>query len=685
MILCIIRHYTAWVIISHHHNFLYLYYSLLFIPQLSFIPELGRKGKCGYLKKVRGGVFSSWRWRLVVAHDSYIATYIPGNDGVDPTDLPEEVLRIDSGLVYIVNGRYIEIKSNSGSLSLCAYTRRQANEWKTFLSEFYNVKVSPRMEKNAIGLTSFPSRCSAEEVEAFHCSRNYYHSLAVQLLNATSDIFIMSAELSPTVLLTRPPLPPIRLDQILGFKANQGIRIYIMINRESNPSIASHNSATNSYEVKAYLQNLSLNIKVIRITKSAGIGIQHEKVVVIDRVVAFTGSFDLNFGQYDDFAKSVEDESGVMFPGHDYVQPCSNMLRPTKTVSRPTKKSAGAQQEQQQGQQQLPTFEANDSFPILSNIIEEERVGEGVHDQQKQNEEKNSADLHDADAPPGPLSMYQSTPFPYLQQQHGEHSESYRTTNNDISFSEPSMLAHQEGVEEGINQQMTSMFSDEDVDAAEEEARLSRASSQSHLSTGNSVVTTSNQAGTRKKTSLRGSLLNVLSHIGSGIEEAVTSFFQEEPFIDTREEYPRQPWHGVHVQLKGIAARDLSSHFIQKWRRHKSNSTQMDACVVQDITDDVYRSVCARCKHTNLFEDASVCPNCSLPLGRVSKYSQAYRTQMEPRCMPMPPTDYSYIVFECHFASKIGCLLHGQGPVAVEQLVNSPIEMSPGELLFEQV
>jgi hypothetical protein len=687
------------------------HYSAQYAPllQLSFIPELGRKGKCGYLKKVRGGLFSSWRWRLVVAHDAYIATYIPGKDGVTATDLPEEVLHIDSGLTFVVNGRYLDIKSNSGKLALCAYTRRQANEWNAFMSEFYNVKVSPRIQTSPNGLTSFPSRCSLEEIEAFHCSRDYFHSLAVQLLNATSDIFITSAELSPTVLLTRPPLPPLRLHQILLFKANQGIKIYIMINREGNPSTASHNSTTNSYQVKAYLQNLSPNIKVIRITKAPNVGFQNEKLVVIDRVIAFTGSFDMNFGQYDDFSKSVEDEAGVRFPGHDYVQPCSNTMRPAKTVPRPVHKRSAAHQHQHQppstGQQQQqgqghgpgegqegvppelppPTSPVgNNMHPILSNILEEEGGGGGGAGAGGLEER----DMNNPDAPPLPLSMYDSTPFSFLQQRAGTGTgtgtlggdmygsmASHRTAQTEESSSQASQSFSPQG---HIDDRMATLFADEEEDAAEEEERRSRASSLQ-----SSVATTTPSA--KKKSSLSDSLFNVLSTIGSGIEEAVTAFFQEEPFIDTREEHPRQPWHGVHMRLKGMAARDLSSHFIQKWRRHKTNSSQMDACVVQDITDDVFNSVCARCKCSNIFEDASVCPNCALPLGRISKYSQAHRTAMGPRCMPVPPEDYSYIVFECHFASRIGCLLHGQGPVAVEQLVNAPLDVSSGQLLFEQV
>jgi phosphatidylserine/phosphatidylglycerophosphate/cardiolipin synthase-like enzyme len=635
------------------------------------------------LKKVRGGLFSSWRWRLVVAHDSYIATYIPGKNGVTASDVPEEVLRIDSGLVCVANGRYVDIKSNSGRLALCAYTGRQANEWKSFIDEFYNVRYSPRVEKNPNGLTAFPTRCSLENIEAYHCSREYYHSLAVQLLNATIDIFILSAELSPTMLLTRPPLPPLRLDQILKFKANQGIHIYIMINRESNPATASHNSTMNSYQVKSFLQNLSSQIKVIRITKNPNVGYQNEKLVVIDRVVAFTGSFDINFGQFDDYSKLVEDESGIKFPGHDYLQPCSGIMKPVRTIPRPVHKKSSPSKDHQQsssivevesfGQEQAqypPNPTRFDTDPILSDIIEGEDTG----------------NLNNPDAPPTRFSMYQSTPFPFLQQSvddgadspmemNGSSTASFPTSNTDMSNQSVSSQ-HNVTDEASINNRMATMFADEDVDEDEEEVGTRHFRSS----------TATNSYSQAKKASLTDSLFNVLSTIGSGIEEVVTSLFQEEPFIDTREEHPRQPWHGVHICVKGLSARDLSSHFVQKWRKNKTSSAQLNALVTRDITDDLYSSVCARCRYSNIFEDVCVCPNCGLPLGEASRYSEACRTStvVRSQCMPLAPEEYSFIVFECLFTSKLGCLLHGRGPVAVEQLVNCPIDMSAGTLLVEQ-
>ena len=584
---------------------------------------------------------------------------------MSPEDVPEEVLRVDPGFEFTINGRYVNMKSNSGSLALCTYTRRQALEWGRFLTAFYDVNVSPRVQKSPNELITFPSRCSLESIEAFHCSRNYFHSLAVQLLNATSDIFIASSELSPTVLLTRPPLPSLRLDQILRFKANQGVHIYIMINRECNPSRSSHNSTSTSFDVKAYLQGLSSNIRVIRVTKSPNIGYQNEKLIVVDRVVAFVGSIDINFGQFDDFAKSVVDQAGIMFPGSDYIQPCK-IMKSAKRIS-PSKMPSGQANMPSSTQSQSQslhsegsrhgTFGPGSTYPVLSSVLED----------------------MDGDASvmtlPQPLTLDQYAPNPSSQHSTADQ-QSYMSSHDtqELSSVPQSYSTAQQGVDDSITNRMTEMFADEELDEAELELRQSR-------STNESMVASK----LPKKASITDSIMNVLSNIGSGIEEAVTTFFHVEPFVDAREELPRQPWHGIHVCLKGLSARDLSSHFIQKWRYHKSNRTQIDACISFDITDGVYCSVCARCKFSNIFEDMTSCPNCALPLGPCSMYSDAGRGLLAKRRLPVPIDEYSYIEFECLFLSKMGCLLHGKGPVAIEHLVSSAIEMTPGRLLYEQV
>ena len=42
------------------------------------------------------------------------------------------------------------------------------------------------------------------------------------------------------------------------------------------------------------------------------------------------------------------------------------------------------------------------------------------------------------------------------------------------------------------------------------------------------------------------------------------------PLID-KAHVPRMPWHDVHVQLWGVAAQDVSRHYVQRWNHHRKD------------------------------------------------------------------------------------------------------------------
>lgn len=57
-------------------------------------------------------------------------------------------------------------------------------------------------------------------------------NVALSILRATETIFIAAYMLNPNIIVTRPPLPAIRLDQLIKLKADQGVHIFISLNKE---------------------------------------------------------------------------------------------------------------------------------------------------------------------------------------------------------------------------------------------------------------------------------------------------------------------------------------------------------------------------------------------------------------------------------------------------------------------
>lgn len=177
-------------------------------------------------------MFHFWSQKWVEAHDNCIVYYQDNNEHGGQYEHERDVdgiLRIDSGLSISSVGRYIIIQTNARKLSLRAPSRYHAYEWRDALVEFY---TSHQRTRPIPFHSSFPPRDRVEELQVFTCSKDYYYHVARSLLMAKEEILISAWKLSPKVLLTRPPLPPLRLDQILRYKAHQGIKIYILLYQE---------------------------------------------------------------------------------------------------------------------------------------------------------------------------------------------------------------------------------------------------------------------------------------------------------------------------------------------------------------------------------------------------------------------------------------------------------------------
>lgn len=140
---------------------------------------------------------------------------------------PLGVILIDPGLRIWSTGRYLFITTHTRNLVTFAPTIRVAREWEQSLNEFYNTSARCRTD-NPFGST-YPSRQAVPGVTAYCITHDYFSSLAHSLLSASHDIFIMAKAHHPNVILTRPPFPTLRLDQILKFKAEQGVKIFVLL------------------------------------------------------------------------------------------------------------------------------------------------------------------------------------------------------------------------------------------------------------------------------------------------------------------------------------------------------------------------------------------------------------------------------------------------------------------------
>jgi phospholipase D1/2 len=156
------------------------------------------------------------------------------------------------------------------------------------------------------------------------------------LENAKETIYLADWWISPELFLRRPPYfnQEWRLDKIIKRKAEQGVKIYIIVYKEVAQAIS-----CNSAHTKNVFRNLCPkgspgegNIKVMRhpdhnffenASDMVFYWAHHEKFVVIDYELAFVGGLDLCFGRWDNIEHPMADihPAGVqneIFPGQDF-------------------------------------------------------------------------------------------------------------------------------------------------------------------------------------------------------------------------------------------------------------------------------------------------------------------------------------------------------------------------------
>ncbi|KAG9066005.1 Phospholipase D1 [Linnemannia hyalina] len=155
--------------------------------------------------------------------------------------------------------------------------------------------------------------------------RDYFWNASKALEMAKESIYILDWMLSPEILLRRHQRDGVdwSLKDILGRKANEGVKIYIVLYSEVDAAM--HLA---SLRAKKLLRKLCPeNIWVQRHGPNLKTAwwAHHEKLIVVDNMIAFIGGLDLCFGRWDTgehtLIDSKEDQNGPRWPGQDYSNP----------------------------------------------------------------------------------------------------------------------------------------------------------------------------------------------------------------------------------------------------------------------------------------------------------------------------------------------------------------------------
>lgn len=168
--------------------------------------------------------------------------------------------------------------------------------------------------------------------------RDHMWQVSRAIDNAKDFIYIHDWWLSPELYMRRPAAisQKWRLDRLLLRKAQEGVKIFVIVYRNIESAIPIDSEYT-----KWALLDLHENICVQRspnqFRQNQFFWAHHEKLVVVDNMMAFCGGVDLCFGRWDDPCHSLTDdkltgfeldhdtprdsEHCQMWPGKDYSNP----------------------------------------------------------------------------------------------------------------------------------------------------------------------------------------------------------------------------------------------------------------------------------------------------------------------------------------------------------------------------
>ncbi|XP_030747183.1 phospholipase D2 [Sitophilus oryzae] len=524
------------------------------ISHLSFIKDLGLKGKEGLLKKKSGStnpgqsgcnifgcynclcclrcqhycrnfICSRWIQRWFFLKDSCFGYINPKTGHISSVILYDQGFEVATGMYSMPLDTGFQVQTLGRSLTFKCHTRRTSKEWVEYLKQVAETTARDFIQPNPH--RSFAPIRNNTSATWFVDGSSYMSSVADLLEQAKEEIYITDWWLSPQIYLKRPAISGDywRLDKLLQRKAESGVKVYILLYKEVELALG-----LNSFYSKQTLQDLHKNIKVLRHPDHAKVGVflwaHHEKIVVIDQTYAFVGGIDLCYGRWDDENHRLTD-LGSMTPAVDV-----STLR-KRTSSRTAGDIIYPIPVPYYKRSPLPTHEESQNV---------------VMEQAPNPDDLPKLNPGDQLLMPHNTSIKPNTPDAERKNIFGDIKDKVKSKGKEL-----------------INLVYTA--SEDEVFTSEDELENDDKSGKINLETPEQFIDALN--GSAK------------FWVGKDYVNFIVKDFTnlDSPFDDfiDRVTTPRMPWHDIAVCLYGPAARDVGRHFIQRWNatkleKAKSNS-----------------------------------------------------------------------------------------------------------------
>ncbi|KAI9851250.1 MAG: Phospholipase D1 [Thelocarpon superellum] len=227
----------------------------------------------------------------------------------------------------------LRIRNSERKFKLLAKNERQLHQFE----ESIGFMTANTIWSKAQRFDSFAPIRTGVHAQWLVDGRDYMWNVSRAINMARDVIYIHDWWLSPELYMRRPAAisQKWRLDRLLQRKANEGVKVFVIVYRNINSAIPIDSSYT-----KFSLLDLHPNVFVQRspnqIRQNTFFWAHHEKICVVDHTVAFVGGIDLCFGRWDTPQHSVADDKLTGFEASDAPKDADHcQLWPGKDYSNP--------------------------------------------------------------------------------------------------------------------------------------------------------------------------------------------------------------------------------------------------------------------------------------------------------------------------------------------------------------
>ncbi|KAF4796142.1 Phospholipase D1 [Turdus rufiventris] len=509
------------------------------VSQLSFIHDLGPKGIEGFIMKRSGGhripglnccgqgrMCYRWSKRWLVVKDSFLMYMKPDSGAISFVLLVDKEFNIKIGQKETETKYGLQIDNLSRSLILKCNSYRHAQWWRQGIDEFIRKHGKDFLTEHRFG--SYAAVQENTLAKWYVNAKWYFEDVANAMEAAKEEIFITDWWLSPEIFMKRPVVEGNRwrLDCILKRKAQQGVRIFVMLYKEVELALG-----INSEYSKRTLMHLHPNIKVMRhpdhVSSSVYLWAHHEKLVIVDQSVAFVGGIDLAYGRWDDDEHRLTDVGSV------------KRAAATKSVSTANLASAA---------------ESTEHVPLQPQTLAPE----------SHLLERNAEDAPDTSKMKGvgkPKKFSRFSIYKHLHKHGMHHADS--VSSIDSESNKGSIRSLKTGVGELLGETRFWHGKDYCNFVFKDWVQLDKPfAGPIMLLQSKSAALGLVGAMSQKLQSEEGD--TVLFHIHVLCLRKFNHALLPPDFID-RYTTPRMPWHDISSVVHGRAARDVARHFIQRW------------------------------------------------------------------------------------------------------------------------